>query len=162
MKNIIFIVFLTIGGNLTAQFNCQSTKSLSSIQNNAPINYNSRSDTADLQKLQLTIDSRDFGNGQMQGIAKYQLYSKLAFSSLRFDLLGFTVDSVVSTSGSLNFMQHGEHVVIYSTVSAGQTLNWDIYYHGATTKDASGWGGIHLDGAYQYNLGVGFAANPHV
>ena len=162
MKNIIFIVFLTIGGNLTAQFNCQSTKSLSSIQNNAPINYNSRSDTADLQKLQLTIDSRDFGNGQMQGIAKYQLYSKLAFSSLRFDLLGFTVDSVVSSSGSLNFMQHGEHVVIYSTVSAGQTLNWDIYYHGATTKDASGWGGIHLDGAYQYNLGVGFAANPHV
>jgi len=51
MKNIIFIVFLTIGGNLTAQFNCQSTKSLSSIRNNAPINYNSRSDTADLQKL---------------------------------------------------------------------------------------------------------------
>ena len=99
MKHIIFILFLTISGKLTAQFNCQSTKSLSSKQNNAPINYNSRSDTADLQKLQLTLDSRDFGNGQMQGIAKYQLYSKLAFNSLRFDLLGFIVDSVVSING---------------------------------------------------------------
>lgn len=162
MKHITYLFFLAISGNLTAQFNCQSTKSLSTIQNNAPINYNSRSDTADLQKLQLTIDSRDFGIGQMHGIAKYQLYSKIAFNSLRFDLLGFTVDSVVSSSGLLNFVQNGEHLIIYSTVTAGQTLNWNIFYHGATTKDASGWGGIHLDGAYQYNLGVGFAANPHV
>ena len=122
MKNIIFIVFLTIGGNLTAQFNCQSTKSLSSIQNNAPINYNLRSDTADLQKLQLTIDSRDFGNGQMQGIAKYQLYSKLAFSSLRFDLLAYmypVVYEFLSATRSsarpktVSFLHSGQKTVLF-------------------------------------------------
>jgi hypothetical protein len=162
MRTILLILSFVLSSKLQAQFNCQSTKNLTSPQSSAPINYNSRSDTADLQKLKLTIDSRDFGNGQLSGVAKYKLYSKLAFNNLRFDLLGFTVDSVISSNGSLNFTQDGEHVIINESVSAGQTMYWDLYYHGATTKDASGWGGVHLDGAYQYNLGVGFAANPHV
>ena len=96
MRTILLILSFVISSKLQAQFNCQSTKNLTSPQSSAPINYNSRSDTADLQKLKLTIDSRDFGNGQLSGVAKYQLYSKLAFNNLRFDLLGFTVDSVIS------------------------------------------------------------------
>ena len=87
---------------------------------------------------------------------------KTNFSKLRFDLLGFTVDSVISATGPLSFIQKGEHLIITHNATAWSILNWDIYYHGSTTKDGSGWGGIHHDGEYDYNLGVGFAANPHV
>ena len=163
MKKALLLLFTVLSISVFGQFNCQSTKlNPLPLQSNAPINYNSRSDTADLVQLKLTIDSRNFANGQLTGIAEYQLGAKLPFSSLRFDLLGFTVDSIISLSGPLNFSQHGEHVIVNASAVAGQTLHWDFYYHGSTTKDASGWGGIHHDGAYHYNLGVGFAANPHV
>jgi hypothetical protein len=163
MKKALLLLFTVLSISVFGQFNCQSTKlNPLPLQSNAPINYNSRSDTADLVQLKLTIDSRNFANGQLTGIAEYQLGAKLPFSSLRFDLLGFTVDSVISLSGPLNFSQHGEHVIVNASAVAGQILHWDFYYHGSTTKDASGWGGIHHDGAYHYNLGVGFAANPHV
>ena len=163
MKKALLLLFTAMSISVFGQFNCQSTKlNPLALQSNAPINYNSRSDTADLVQLKLTIDSRNFANGQLTGIAEYQLGAKLPFSSLRFDLLGFTVDSIISLSGPLNFSQQGEHVIVNTSAFAGQTLHWDFYYHGSTTKDASGWGGIHHDGAYHYNLGVGFAANPHV
>lgn len=163
MKKALLVLLSVFSISLYGQFNCQSTKlNPLPLQSNAPVNYNSRSDTADLVQLKLTIDSRDFNNGQLTGTAEYQLGAKLPFSSLRFDLLGFTVDSVVSIIGPLNFSQQGEHVTVNASAAAGQTLHWTFYYHGATTKDASGWGGIHHDGAYHYNLGVGFAANPHV
>jgi aminopeptidase N len=163
MKKALLLFLSMFSITVYGQFNCQSTKHApASMQMTAPIDYNSRSDTADLVQLKLTIDSRDFANGQLTGIAEYQLGAKLPFSSLRFDLLGFTVDSIISLSGSLNFSQQGEHVVVNASAVAGQILQWTFHYHGSTTKDASGWGGIHHDGAYHYNLGVGFAANPHV
>lgn len=163
MKRALLLISMLVGLNCFGQYNCQSTKLRPQIQqSNAPIDFNSRSDTADLVQLKLTIDSRDFSNGLLTGIAQYQLGAKLPFTSLRFDLLGYNVDSVVSLSGTLPFTQQGEHLTVQASAFAGQTLNWTIYYSGATTKDASGWGGIHHDGAYQYNLGVGFAANPHV
>lgn len=163
MKKALLLFLSVFSIAVYGQFNCQSTKlNPLPLQSNAPINFNSRSDTADLVQLKLTIDSRDFTNGQLTGIAAYQLGAKLPFSSLRFDLLGFTVDSVVDLSGPLNFSQQGEHVTVNASAVAGQTLQWTFYYHGSTTKDASGWGGIHHDGNYHYNLGVGFAANPHV
>ena len=145
------------------QYNCQSTKHAPTVQQSVtPINYNSRSDTADLEELKLDINTTGFSNEQLSGKAAYQIGVKTNFSKPRFDLLGFTVDSVISATGPLSFIQKGEHLIITHNATAGSILNWDIYYHGSTTKDGSGWGGIHHDGAYDYNLGVGFAANPHV
>ena len=145
------------------QYNCQSTKHAPTVQQSVtPINYNSRSDTADLEELKLDINTTGFSNEQLSGKAAYQIGVKTNFSKLRFDLLGFTVDSVISATGPLSFIQKGEHLIITHNATAGSILNWDIYYHGSTTKDGSGWGGMHHDAAYDYNLGVGFAANPHV
>ena len=145
------------------QFNCQSTKwAPEAIQSTMPLDYNSRSDTADLVALKLSIDTRGFGSKQLVGKAEYQIGAKLPFSHLRFDLLGYTVDSVIAPNGPLTFTQQGEFLTIHQNVLQGSILHWTIYYHGTTTKDGSGWGGMHHDGAYHYNLGVGFAANPHV
>ena len=166
MKRAFLTLTLLASFSAWAQFNCQESKhwapASAAQQSTTPINYNSRSDTADLVQLKLSIDTRDFGTKQLHGVAQYQLGAKIAFNSLRFDLLGYTVDSVVDLAGPLSFTQQGEHLIVQKSAAAGAVLNWTIYYHGTTTKDASGWGGMHHDGAYQYNLGVGFAANPHV
>jgi len=163
MKRIGLLALLLLSVGAKGQFNCQSTKHApASMQMTAPIDYNSRSDTADLAELDLYINTTDFANKQLTGVARYQIGCEINFNSLRFDLIGYTVDSVVSPTGPLNFTQTANHVTVHQSAYAGAILHWTFYYHGTTTKDASGWGGIHHDGAYQYNLGVGFAANPHV
>ena len=162
MRQVLLAVLILANLAVSGQFNCQNNKFAPVYQSTTPIDYNSRSDTADLQSLKLDIDTRGFGNAQLIGKAEYQIGVTINFTQLRFDLLGFTVDSVVSMYGPLLFNQSGEHLVVSDTALAGDSLNWTIYYHGNTTKDASGWGGMHHDGAYDYNLGVGFAANPHV
>ena len=163
MRTIFLSTLILFSGVLFGQYNCQDSKFSPIAQQNAvPLNYNSRSDTADLIALQLEIDTRDFANQQLHGVARYQIAAKLPFSTLRFDLIGFNVDSVISNGNYLTFSQSGEYLTVSSSVQSGDTVSWVIYYGGATTEDASGWGGIHHDGAYNYNLGVGFAANPHV
>ena len=163
MRGIVVGLLVMCFNVLYGQFNCQSTKYAPvAQQSTTSINYNSRSDTADLVELQLDINTTAFTNQQLSGKASYQIGVKINFSKLRFDLLGFTVDSVISSSGPLSFVQKGEHLIVTHNAIAGSILHWDIYYQGSTTKDGSGWGGIHHDGAYDYNLGVGFAANPHV
>ena len=163
LRRLLTSVILLSGLQAFGQFNCQSTKHApAALQSTTPINYNSRSDTADLVALRLSIDTRGFGTKQLSGKAKYQIGAKLPFSKLRFDLLGFAVDSVVDATGALNFYQQGEFLTVQESALQGEILHWTIYYHGTTTKDASGWGGMHHDGYYHYNLGVGFAANPHV
>jgi len=164
MKSRVLVwSFVLISFSAWGQFNCQSTKwAPEAIQSTMPLNYNSRSDTADLVSLKLSIDTRGFGSKQLGAKAEYQIGAKLPFSSLRFDLLGYTVDSVIAPNGPLTFTQQGEFLTIHQNVLQGSILHWTIYYHGTTTKDGSGWGGMHHDGAYHYNLGVGFAANPHV
>ena len=163
MRGIVVGLLVMCCNVLYGQFNCQSTKYAPvAQQSTTSINYNSRSDTADLVELQLDINTTAFTNQKLSGKASYQIGVKINFSKLRFDLLGFTVDSVISSSGPLSFVQKGEHLIVTHNAIAGSILHWDIYYQGSTTKDGSGWGGIHHDGAYDYNLGVGFAANPHV
>lgn len=162
MRQVLLAVLILANLAVSGQFNCQNNKFAPVYQSTTPIDYNSRSDTADLQSLKLDIDTRGFGNAQLIGKAEYQIGVTINFTQLRFDLLGFTVDSVVSMYGPLLFNQSGEHLIVSDTALAGDSLNWTIYYHGNTTEDASGWGGMHHDGAYDYNLGVGFAANPHV
>jgi hypothetical protein len=160
---ILVGILLLTSTTLWGQFDCQTTKLAPvALQSTVPLDYNSRSDTADLVSLKLSIDTRKFSSKQLQGKAEYQIGAKLAFTKLRFDLLGYTVDSVVAPSGALSFSQQGEFLTVHQAATQGSILHWTIYYSGTTTKDGSGWGGMHHDGAYHYNLGVGFAANPHV
>ncbi|MGA0196244.1 MAG: hypothetical protein ACO3JP_01345 [Schleiferiaceae bacterium] len=106
MKRIGLLALLLLSVGAKGQFNCQSTKHApATFQMTAPIDYNSRSDTADLVELNLYLNTTDFANKQLSGIAQYQIGAEINFTSLRFDLLGFTVDSVVSPTGPLSVTQ---------------------------------------------------------
>lgn len=83
---------------------------------------------------------------------------------IRLDLEGLTVDSVRYDGQSVGFTYASPSLSIaFPTVlPAGAHKTLDIFYHGTPVQDASGWGGIYNQtGGYFYNLGVGFAADPH-
>ena len=122
MKRFGLLALLLFGVGAKGQFNCQSTKHApASYQMTAPIDYNSRSDTADLMVLNLYLNTTDFANKQLSGVAQYQIGAEINFTSLRFDLLGFTVDSVVSPTGPLSFTQSAEHVTVHQSANR----RWD-------------------------------------
>lgn len=84
-------------------------------------------------------------------------------SVLRLDLLALSVDAVLLDGAPVAWMQNSAGVQITAgapfSTSTPQILT--IQYHGVPPTDASGWGGFYNQSGYTYNLGVGFAADPH-
>ncbi|MBL0343609.1 MAG: hypothetical protein IPP71_23800 [Bacteroidetes bacterium] len=89
--------------------------------------------------------------------------SQAIFNSVQLDLLGFDIDSIVATGYTLTHTYNDTviDIQISPAVSLNDSIQLWIYYHGAPAKDVSGWGGFYFTGAYAFNLGVGFDANPH-
>jgi len=128
--------------------------------NTAP---DTRSDSMDILRTALRLDITDFAQQQISGRAEIDFTAKVnGVSEIRLDLLGMTIDSVVSNLGP-NWTYDGALLQISWTdaLDAGEPSDVTIYYHGKPAQDASGWGGFYWQGEYAYNLGVGFAADPH-
>ena len=122
-----------------------------------------RSDSIDILH---TIISIDFSNSSAQSLVGN---SAITFSPkmegvnrVKFDFEGLIVDSVIG-SGVQSFNHLDSFLIIdYSSPFAlGQNRELTVYYHGSPLKDASGWGGFYFTGGFIFNLGVGFAADPH-
>ena len=47
-------------------------------------------------------------------------------------------------------------------VAAGDTVRVEVWYRTTGYVEPGGWGGLYLGSSLGYNLGVGFASNPHV
>ncbi len=78
-------------------------------------------------------------------------------------LLGLTVDSVISSAGSLDQDHVGELLTIHfgSPLSLTDTVTFTVHYHGDPATDPSGFGGFYTTSSYIYNLGVAFESLPH-
>lgn len=122
-----------------------------------------RSDSIDIQRTDITIDLRSLP--QVKAQCNINLTAKIAgLTSIRLDLEGLTVDSVTTPDGTaLPYQQLGSALYIDfpQAISTSNTTIAQIYYHGIPITDASGWGGYYNTGGYVFNLGVGFAADPH-
>ncbi|MEQ1744162.1 MAG: M1 family metallopeptidase [Saprospiraceae bacterium] len=130
------------------------------LPNAAP---DTRSDSIDIQKTTLDLDVSDFAGKTIHGSAKIEFAAKVpGVTEMRLDLLGMTIDSVVSVLGP-NWAYDGKSLQIQwpAALNAGDTASLQVYYRGKPAEDASGWGGFYWQGEYAYNLGVGFAADPH-
>ncbi len=124
-----------------------------------------RSDSIDLTHAWITLDMSNAASKTIAGNCRWAFTPKVAgVNMLRFDLLGLTVDSVFLNQQSVPFAQVGEQIRIpvNPVLPAGSINDVVIYYQGSPQKDASGWGGFYFEGNYAFNLGVGFAADPHV
>lgn len=84
----------------------------------------------------------------------------------QFDLFlqGLSIDSMVLETQNISFQHLNDSILDIHLGFAYQptdTFDLTVYYHGQPVKDASGWGGFYFQSGFAFNLGVGFAADPH-
>ncbi len=124
-----------------------------------------RSDSMDLLRIDLALrldfDTKTIRDARAD-IACAPLLSNQ--QSIRFDLLQMQIDTVFwNLPGALSRQYDGQALQIgfpYA-LQPGDTAVIAVQYSGQPAQDASGWGGFYWQGAFAYNLGVGFDADPH-
>lgn len=122
-----------------------------------------RAEYFDILHTNIYLDIPDIGVNQVYGICTHEILVKdNSLGYLSFDLLALQVDSVL-IDGQVSFTHNDTLLKTYLPASAGNgdTITVKIHYQGSPVKDASGWGGFYVSGGYIFNLGVGFAADPH-
>ncbi|MCB9307611.1 MAG: M1 family metallopeptidase [Lewinellaceae bacterium] len=127
-----------------------------------PITVDGRSDTIDI--IHTAIDLDLLNTPQVTARCRLTMSAKVTgVTGLRLDLENLVVDSVLLGGTSLSFSQSGPalFIALASAPMPGDTFIATIDYHGQPASDASGWGGFYQTGDYAFNLGVGFAADPH-
>ena len=167
MKNIIFFVLISLFAVLTAkaqrtQNHTHQQKSLS--QNPETQAANSRSDTVDILNYTINLTITDFTAKKIQGNTQVKFTPKInGVNKINLDLLKLTVDSIEVNTNNLTYSYNDTllQINLPATYNVNDTITLTVYYQGSPQQDASGWGGFYFDGGYAYNLGVGFAANPH-
>ncbi len=165
MRNIFLCIIFLIPLLSNAQYRCQDVKNQRSISSQAPsLNYNAKSDSIDILHTSLELDMTNIAAKQMSAQASILIRSKLNnVSSIGLDLLKLQIDSISDKAGSPLSYSYNDTVlrVQLNSLSIGDSSTLNIFYHGQPKGDASGWGGFHYSNGYYFNLGVGFAANPH-
>lgn len=121
----------------------------------------SRSDSFDILHTKVRIDIQNAP--QVSAYCGMLLVTKVnGVSEIRLDLQGFSIDSVLLDGNPAVFEKTNNLLTISSpALPANDTAFVEIAYHGQPAGDASGWGGFYNTGGYTFNLGVGFAADPH-
>ncbi|MEM7103001.1 MAG: M1 family aminopeptidase [Bacteroidota bacterium] len=163
---VFFILCETSLIGQTSHVTCRHTKhSIASHftgeKNQADI---SRSDTMDILNYDVTIDFTDWVGKSIKANCSVTFTPKINdIDYLNLDLLQLDVDSVVGTTGHLNFTHNDTliHIDLPAALNINDTSNLTVYYKGIPPADPSGFGGIHWTSNYAFNLGVGFLADPH-
>lgn len=125
------------------------------------LNTNSRSDTFDILHYALSMD---FTKPQwLQASCTLTVQPLQAgVQTLPLDLLRLQVDSVKQAGQQLSYRYNDTLLRIHFPVPLvpNTSVEVTVYYQGRPQSDAQ-WGGFLYEKDYAYNLGVGFAANPH-
>ena len=122
------------------------------------------SDTIHVSHYNITIDTINFSAHTLRGSTLLSIQSKLnQVHNITLNLLQLQIDSIKSRNQKLNFTYVAStdiHISAPAALNTGDTLSLRVFYHGSPKQDAS-WGGFIFSGSYAFNMGVGFAADPH-
>jgi len=124
---------------------------------------NSRSDTMDILKYTINLNITDFANKKIKGNTEVKFTPKLNnVNSISLDLLKLSIDSIKLNASLLSYSYNDTLLIVnfLGTQNIGDTNSVVVYYQGTPKTDAQ-WGGFYFQGNYAYNMGVGFAADPH-
>lgn len=160
MKFKILFLALCISLGLQAQHRHQKTN----LPHPSFQASNLRSDTVDILKYTINLNITSFVDSSISGNTEIKFTPKLnGVSSVALDLLKLTVDSVKWATSNLMYTYDDTLLLVSlaQPMNIGDTSSMVVYYHGKPQGDASGWGGFYFQNGYAYNLGVGFAAQPH-
>jgi aminopeptidase N len=124
---------------------------------------NDRSDTMDILKYTINLNITDFVNKKIKGNTEVQFTPKVNnVNTISFDLLKLSIDSVKFNSSLLSYSYNDTLLIVNlpGAQNIGDTNSVVVFYQGTPKTDAQ-WGGFYFQGNYAYNMGVGFAADPH-
>jgi hypothetical protein len=160
---IAFVSMLSVCGysqQITSRY-CSKYK-LSTTENRLTI-QDHRSDSVDLIHTSIYLDMTNVGSSQIAGYSKIDLVSRVGNNGyVRFDFEGLEVDSIAGSNVASFYADDSTVLVSFnSPLNLGEQTQVRIYYHGSPIKDASGWGGFYFSAPFAWNLGVGFASDPH-
>ena len=165
MRSTLFLLLLLAQLTLPAQHMLPSAEWCAEGRKTAlapPSGPDTRSDSLDILHTAIRLDLLNVP--QIQANCVLTLAAKVTnVPSIRLDLEGLTVDAVQVDGSPVSFSQSGASLLVtFATpLSPGPTATLIISYHGVPKMDDSGWGGVYHQPPYHYNLGVGFAADPH-
>ena len=121
-----------------------------------------RADTFDV--LQYTINASFLNYRVAKAIdanCVLNVVLKKASNSINLDLLGLNVSKVLVNNTAQTFSYKDPHLKVnLPDLSVGDTFSVQVFYNGNPKKDAQ-WGGFYFTGEYAFNMGVGFASDPH-
>ncbi|MFN4234029.1 MAG: M1 family aminopeptidase [Bacteroidia bacterium] len=166
MKNIILIIFTIVSLNLKAEeqiHSCQQSKQLMQGLRSSS-SGNERSDTIDILNYQINLEIIDFTNKRIKGNCRIAFKSKQNnINTISLDLLRMTIDSIKNGNQLLSYTYNDTLLIVQlpNTLNINDNDTITVFYNGQPQTDASGWGGFYFQSGYAFNLGVGFAANPH-
>lgn len=165
---LLLLASLFISFNLNAQFRCQDIQQQKALKTQGieqtSINNNAKSDTIDILHYDLDLNLYSISSMNLKGTCTIKLTPKMSgVSSMELDLLQLQIDSIESNGVNLNYTYNDTiiRLDLGGVFSPTDTLDIKVHYHGSPVGDGSGWGGFHYQAGYYYNLGVGFAADPH-
>lgn len=170
-RNISSMRILIIIGCLACSWSLSSQKMLRSgewcaeghlLPGKPPAAADTRSDSLDILHTAILLNLANAP--QLAGECHIAFAALLdGVTEIRLDLESLIVDSVSIDGTQAPFLQSGASLVIpfLATPAGGDTFSVRIKYHGVPAADASGWGGVYNQNGYFFNLGVGFAADPH-
>ncbi|MBU3677701.1 MAG: M1 family metallopeptidase, partial [Chitinophagaceae bacterium] len=122
-----------------------------------------RSDTIDIRKTTIHFSMTDFVTKNISAHTRLDVKSKMNnVNSVRFDLEGLTVDSVIWNGNAVTFSLANAqlHINTPAPFQLNDTALVDVYYRGVPVTDVI-WGGFYFSGVYGFQMGVGFNAQPH-
>jgi aminopeptidase N len=160
---VLSVMFATM--HLTAQHDYKCKNSYKSLDKfNPNFLYDSRSDSIDIIKQSIVLNITDFTNKTISGNCNTFIKAKVDnINNITLDLRGFTIDSVILSTGvPLSNAHIGEKLIINfnQPLMMNDSVEVKVYYGGATTPGSS-FGGFYWQSGIAYNLGVGLDDIPH-
>ena len=127
-----------------------------------PSPVDTRSDSLDILDTRIELDL--MSAPKISALCWLSVKAKVAgVKTLRLDLEKLVVEEVIYDNLlPVPFSQSGSTLSIsHPVLPQGEAKTLRIKYSGTPVTDASGWGGVYNQSGYTFNLGVGFAADPH-
>ncbi|MEQ9188095.1 MAG: M1 family metallopeptidase [Cryomorphaceae bacterium] len=158
----IFIVFLAIV-NIGRSQKGYCPKFLGSLDLKRLVVEDHRSDSIDIVHTQLKLDFSKLAEKQVTGRAQLSIRALLpGVKRVNFDFEGLTVDRVEAEGLLYSKAENATLTLQFAeAIPTKEEKIIAVTYHGSPLQDSSGWGGFYFEGEYAWNLGVGFAADPH-
>ena len=164
LKTLLFAVLL-VGNSMQSSGQQAHTKCSHSHSNRVLLwedPENLRSDTLDIVHTDINLDLTLMTQSQLKGVCTQYFNTLISTDTVHLDLEALTVDSVLMNNEELSFEHIGSDlfIALSTPVNPGTEFSVEVYYHGDPVTDPS-FGGFYFASSYAYNLGVGFAADPH-